>query len=114
MSKYFSLTDAWKEMKSSDGAADKATSIAKFVGKTFSNAVVCGVTEIIPRMIKSNAEENVRKTEELLKKDDFEIGEREKLEDLNLKSKAYLATVNKKEKEREDFERDRRLSGDEL
>jgi hypothetical protein len=100
MGKYFSLSGAWDDVIFSYGAKDKAISIAKLVGKTASNTVVFGVTEVVPgilteavpAMMKSTA----NKADQELKRNDLSSEQREKLEHISKTAKDNLEKYTNK------------------
>ena len=99
MGKYFSLPDAWSDLKNSLGAAETAKNIFALVGKGVANVAVFGVTEVVPGMLKQAAQNNVKASEAALKRADLSDDERGKLEEVNRKSREQLEKIEKKERE---------------
>ena len=99
MGKYFSLPDAWSDLKNSLGAAETAKNIFALVGKGVANVAVFGVTEVVPGMLKQAAKNNVKASEAALKRADLSDDERGKLEEVNRKSREQLEKIEKKERE---------------
>lgn len=96
MGKYFSLPDAWSDLKNSLGAAETAKNIFALVGKGVANVAVFGVTEVVPGMLKQAAQNNVKASEAALKRADLSDDERGKLEEVNRKSREQLEKIEKR------------------
>lgn len=72
--KYFNLGEAFDDLMNSNGAGDTLLSTAKLLGKGISNIAIFGVTEVIPGL----HEQNSRKVEEILERDDISDEQRER------------------------------------
>lgn len=93
MGKYFDLSNAWGELRSSYGAGEKASAIAKLVGKGLANTAVFGVTEVVPSLAKAAMQQKQSRSSELLKRNDLSDEQRERFQRINQKSTVVLENM---------------------
>ena len=94
-SKYFSMDDELFDLKHGD-AKDKSVAALKMFGKGLFNTSKFLVTKAIPEITKAAAQQNINRSNDLLKDASIDNERRQKLEDINQKSKDALAKVNEK------------------
>ena len=56
MSKYYNITDAWNDVKKSEGIAGTTFSVGKLVGKSTLNTTIFAVTELLPSFLDKSEE----------------------------------------------------------
>ena len=94
-SEYFSMDDEIFDLKHGD-AKDKSVAALKMFGKGLFNTSKFLVTKAIPEITKAAAQQNINRSNDLLKDASIDNERRQKLEDINQKSKDALAKVNEK------------------
>jgi hypothetical protein len=94
-SEYLSMDDEIFDLKHGD-AKDKSVAALKMFGKGLFNTSKFLVTKAIPEITKAAAQQNISRSNELLKDSSIDSDRRQKLEDFNQKSKDALANANER------------------